>query len=300
MSIVWHRVRAKAARSGFHSPIYDAPTGTGKTTAQTDRYYGRFVKVVPNEQVVEAVEFETTNPALQGEMTITIALSDADGGTEICAVHDGLPPGLSPAANEAVGGRRWRSSRGWSRGRRVGPAEFDARAGAAVAQRPPVRPARCVAARVSSGLPARSRRRRVGLLRPYQPEHRRAPQQGKGERAEIYLPLRLHDYLHSSGARGIMSSLRAPTVIAHSETDDRCGAVTAVTRWMNLGARRQQWRSVLREEPVRAARRRNLRRAAAISPHKPRRAADALRRNAFFAGENAPARVARAEAMSSI
>ena len=88
------------------SLTYDAPTGTGKTTAQTDTYHGRFVKLVPDEQVVEVVEFETADPALQGEMTITIALADADGGTELLAVHDGLPRGVPPADNEAG----WRSS----------------------------------------------------------------------------------------------------------------------------------------------------------------------------------------------
>src|SRR5215204_2257565 len=88
------------------SLTYDEPTGTGKTTAHTDTYHGRFVKLVTNEQVVEVVEFETADPALRGEMTITIALADADGGTEILAVHDGLPRGLSTADNEAG----WRSS----------------------------------------------------------------------------------------------------------------------------------------------------------------------------------------------
>jgi hypothetical protein len=39
-------------------------------------------------------------PALRGEMTITITLVDADGGTDLRAVHDGLPPGVSPADNE--------------------------------------------------------------------------------------------------------------------------------------------------------------------------------------------------------
>jgi uncharacterized protein YndB with AHSA1/START domain len=82
------------------SLTYDAPAATGKTTAHTDTYHGRFVKLVPNEQVVEVVEFETTDPAMQGEMTITISLADADGGTDILAVHDGLPPGLSAADNE--------------------------------------------------------------------------------------------------------------------------------------------------------------------------------------------------------
>src|SRR5919206_3423843 len=44
------------------SLTYDAPTGTGKTTAQTDTYHGRFVKLVPDERVVEVVEFETADP----------------------------------------------------------------------------------------------------------------------------------------------------------------------------------------------------------------------------------------------
>jgi uncharacterized protein YndB with AHSA1/START domain len=88
------------------SLTYDAPTGTGKTTTETDTYHGRFVKLVPNEQVVEVLEFETTNPAMQGEMTISITLSDADGGTELLAVHEGLPPGVPPADNELG----WQSS----------------------------------------------------------------------------------------------------------------------------------------------------------------------------------------------
>jgi uncharacterized protein YndB with AHSA1/START domain len=72
----------------------------GKTVARTDTYHGRFVKLVPNEQVVEVDEFETANPALQGEMTSTITLSDSDGGTNVEPVHDGLPPGVAPADNE--------------------------------------------------------------------------------------------------------------------------------------------------------------------------------------------------------
>jgi len=82
------------------SLTYDEPTGIGKTTAHTDTYHGHFVKLVTNEQVVEVVEFETTDPALRGEMTITISLADADGDTDVLAVHDGLPRGLSTVDNE--------------------------------------------------------------------------------------------------------------------------------------------------------------------------------------------------------
>ncbi|MEV4128582.1 SRPBCC domain-containing protein [Nocardia sp. NPDC049707] len=56
--------------------------------------------MVPDEQVVQLVEFETDNSSITGEMTITIDLVDADGGTRISAVHDGLPEGVPPDQNE--------------------------------------------------------------------------------------------------------------------------------------------------------------------------------------------------------
>jgi uncharacterized protein YndB with AHSA1/START domain len=82
------------------SLTYDSSDKAGKTTASTDTYQGHFVKLVTDELVVEAVEFETDDPAMKGEMTITIMLADADGGTDLHAVHDGLPPGLAEADNE--------------------------------------------------------------------------------------------------------------------------------------------------------------------------------------------------------
>jgi hypothetical protein len=50
---------------------------------------------VSNEQVVEVDEFETANPSPCGEMTVTITLSDRAGGTDLLAVHGGLPHGPS-------------------------------------------------------------------------------------------------------------------------------------------------------------------------------------------------------------
>jgi uncharacterized protein YndB with AHSA1/START domain len=95
-----HEFDAREGGSLRISLSYDAPSGTGKTSARTDTYRGRFVKLVPNEQVVEVDEFETTDPAMQGEMTITITLTDAAGGTTVHGVHDGLPSGVSIADNE--------------------------------------------------------------------------------------------------------------------------------------------------------------------------------------------------------
>jgi uncharacterized protein YndB with AHSA1/START domain len=83
------------------SLTYDAPTATGKTAAHTDTYHGHFVELVPNERVVEVDEFETGDPALQGEMKVTITLANSDGGTEVTGLHEGLPPGVPLADNRA-------------------------------------------------------------------------------------------------------------------------------------------------------------------------------------------------------
>lgn len=101
-----HAFEAREGGSFRISLTYEEPGATGKTTARTDTYHGHFAKLVPNEQVVEVDEFETEAPELQGEMTITITLVDADGGTDLLAVHDGLPPGVLPADNETG----WRMS----------------------------------------------------------------------------------------------------------------------------------------------------------------------------------------------
>jgi uncharacterized protein YndB with AHSA1/START domain len=82
------------------SLTYDAPDAAGKSAAHTDTYHGRFVKLVPDEQVVEVLEFETADPALAGQMTLTTMLVEADGGTDVVMVHDGIPDSVPVADNE--------------------------------------------------------------------------------------------------------------------------------------------------------------------------------------------------------
>lgn len=45
-------------------------------------------------------EFETEDPTLRGQMMITFTLTDAGGGTDVFAIHDNVPPGVSLADNE--------------------------------------------------------------------------------------------------------------------------------------------------------------------------------------------------------
>ena len=90
---------------GFRVTLtYEAPDGPGKTTARSDTYRARFSRLVPGELVEEVDEFETADPRLAGEMTMTITLRDRDGGTELLAVHEDVPPGVTPEDN-ALGWR---------------------------------------------------------------------------------------------------------------------------------------------------------------------------------------------------
>jgi uncharacterized protein YndB with AHSA1/START domain len=100
MSSHVHEFDAREGGSFRVSLTYDAPTGTGKSASHTDTYRGHFVKLVPDEQVVEVFEFETADPELRGEMTMTTTLTDADGGTDVLVVHEGVPDKVPPADNE--------------------------------------------------------------------------------------------------------------------------------------------------------------------------------------------------------
>jgi len=71
----------------------------GKTSEDTDAFEGRFLELVPNEKIVEVVTFETPDPTFAGEMAITTSLADADGGTRITMLFEGLPAGISPDDN---------------------------------------------------------------------------------------------------------------------------------------------------------------------------------------------------------
>jgi hypothetical protein len=100
------RPRVRRSRRRLLPRLADvrAPDSTGKTSAQTDIYHGRFARLVPNEQVVEVLEFETVDPELVGEMTITTTLAEAEGGTDVAIVYDELPAGVSTADSQT--GRR--------------------------------------------------------------------------------------------------------------------------------------------------------------------------------------------------
>jgi uncharacterized protein YndB with AHSA1/START domain len=100
MSSHVHEFDAREGGSFRVSLTYRAPDGSGKSAPHTDTYHGQFLKLVPNEQVVEVLEFETADPALRGSMTMTTTLTEADGGTDVLVLHEGIPDAVPAADNE--------------------------------------------------------------------------------------------------------------------------------------------------------------------------------------------------------
>jgi uncharacterized protein YndB with AHSA1/START domain len=100
MSARVHEFDAREGGTFRISLSYDTAAGTGKSAAHTDTYHGHFVRLVPDEQVVEVFEFETADPGLRGEMTMTTTLTDAGAGTDVLVVHEGIPDQVPATDNE--------------------------------------------------------------------------------------------------------------------------------------------------------------------------------------------------------
>jgi uncharacterized protein YndB with AHSA1/START domain len=73
----------------------------GKSSEHADVVQGRFLKLTPNERVVEQVEFESDDPDFAGAMTITTILTAVSGGTKVTLLCENVPPGIRPSDHEA-------------------------------------------------------------------------------------------------------------------------------------------------------------------------------------------------------
>lgn len=73
---------------------------SGKTSEDTDTFQGRFVELRPYERIVEAVLFESLDPAFRGKMKMIVNLAEAEGGTEVTVTCEDIPTGIKPEDNE--------------------------------------------------------------------------------------------------------------------------------------------------------------------------------------------------------
>lgn len=79
----------------------DETSAPGKTTGGTDITRGRFVELVPGRRIVQSVEFESSDPAFAGEMTMTWSFEAAPGGALVTVTADNVPSGIRKADHDA-------------------------------------------------------------------------------------------------------------------------------------------------------------------------------------------------------
>ncbi len=77
----------------------DAP---GKSSADSDVVEARYLDIIPEDRVVQAVEFVSDDPSFAGTMTMTWSVQAVDGGTRVEIVADDVPDGIS-ADDHAAG-----------------------------------------------------------------------------------------------------------------------------------------------------------------------------------------------------
>ena len=89
---------------GYQMSLYypsSETTSRGKTSAREDRYTARFVELTPPRRIVEAITFDSADPAFSGEMIMVVTLEAEDGGTTVSILFKDIPPGIRPEDNEA-------------------------------------------------------------------------------------------------------------------------------------------------------------------------------------------------------
>jgi uncharacterized protein YndB with AHSA1/START domain len=74
----------------------------GKTSAGSDIVDVRYVDIVSDVRVVQAVDFVSDDPEFAGTMTMTWAVTAVDGGTRVEITADDVPDGIS-AVDHATG-----------------------------------------------------------------------------------------------------------------------------------------------------------------------------------------------------
>src|SRR5947208_3292017 len=73
----------------------------GKTSEREDRFTARFVELTPAKRIVQAITFDSLDPAFSGEMIMIVAFEAEDGGTTVSIVFEDIPSGIRPEDNQA-------------------------------------------------------------------------------------------------------------------------------------------------------------------------------------------------------
>ena len=73
----------------------DGSGSPGKTTAEADVVEARYIDIVPDVRVVQAVDFVSDDSAFAGTMTMTWEVTAVDDGTRVDITAEDVPDGIS-------------------------------------------------------------------------------------------------------------------------------------------------------------------------------------------------------------
>lgn len=79
----------------------DAAGSPGKTSSSQDVTEVEIAALQPDARVVWRIDFASDDPAFAGTMTMTWALAEVEGGTEVSVRADDVPPAISASDHEA-------------------------------------------------------------------------------------------------------------------------------------------------------------------------------------------------------
>ncbi|WP_118976443.1 SRPBCC domain-containing protein [Taibaiella koreensis] len=87
---------------GYEMSLYypDTETGSpGKTGTHEDRFSATFTELAPNKKVVQAIRFDSDDPAFGGKMQMTVLLEPVRENIRVTFLFTDIPPGIRPEDN---------------------------------------------------------------------------------------------------------------------------------------------------------------------------------------------------------
>ena len=73
----------------------------GKTTDKEDKFYSQFVEIIPNEKLVEVIQFDSAKADFSAQMIMEVTFDPIDIGTRVTFLFKNIPKGIRPEDNEA-------------------------------------------------------------------------------------------------------------------------------------------------------------------------------------------------------
>jgi uncharacterized protein YndB with AHSA1/START domain len=73
----------------------------GKSADKEDRFTSRYIEIITNKKIVEAVNFESDDANFAGEMTMEVTFTPHKDDTEVTFHFKNIPKGIKPEDNEA-------------------------------------------------------------------------------------------------------------------------------------------------------------------------------------------------------